>query len=297
MLVLLGLVVLMLAAFVLVERWRQPTWHRWAAAGGGVLVLGGLVALLAGNLALQKTAGLLVMPAGLVWQLLFVRASWRTRRHGVRASGLDWLVFVAFSLAGSPHLGSAWLHQLEAPYPSIPLEDIKPLRAIFVLGGGTKVTPGGEIELSDAGDRVALGARLMHAGKTGYLVSSGRSIEGHGPSRIMAAETAELWRQLGIEDRRIVEIPNPRNTQEEVREYIEAIKAQGFDRVGVVSSAWHLPRVLRHFEGSGIEVTPIPADHRGSSLPFVSALFVPQSMGFQATQHAAWETVGMLVGR
>ncbi len=297
MLVLLGLVLLMVAAFALVERWRQPTWHRWAALGGGLFVVASLAGLLASDLALQKTAGLLVMPAGLVWQLLFARASWQTKRRGLRAAAMDWVMFSAFSLAGSPHLGAAWLHALEASYPPVLMEDVSPLRAIFVLGGGTKLTPEGQIELSDAGDRVVLGARLLHEGKTSYLISSGRSIEGHGQSRNMAAETAELWKQLGIEDRRIVEISNPRNTREEVREYIEVIKAQGFDRVGIVSSAWHLPRVLRHFEGSGVEVTPLPADHRGTILPFVSALFVPQSMGFQSTQHAAWETVGMLVGR
>lgn len=297
MLLLSGLVLIMVAAFVGIERRHEPTWHRWGALGTVLVLLLGLAGLLRQDMALQKTAGLLVMPAGLVWSLLFLRASWRSRRLGPRSAAADWLVFLAFSLAGSPHLGTAWLHALEAPYPAQKLSDVPPMRAIFVLGGGTKRTPEGYTELSDAGDRVVLGARLLHAGKTGYLVSSGRSIPGHGPERNMAAETAELWTELGIEERRIVEISNPRNTKEEVREYIEAIKTQGWEHVGVVSSAWHLPRVLRHFEGSGIQVTPLPADHRGVELPLVSSLLIPQAMGFQTTQHAAWETVGRWVGR
>lgn len=294
---LLALVLFMIAVIELFERRRQRSWHRLAALGAALSLAIAAALMLSASLAMQKTAGLLVMPAGLLWQLLLLRASWNTRRQGLRAAGLDWLVFVAFTLAGSPHLGTAWLKGLEAPYPPVKVEDVQPMRAVFVLGGGTKITPDGLPELADAGDRVVLGARLLHAGKTSYLVSSGQSIEGLGQSRNMAAETADIWKQLGIEERRIVEVPGPRNTKEEVREYIEVIKSQGFDRVGIVSSAWHLPRVLRHFEGSGIEVTPLGADHRGAALPFIGALLVPQSMGFQAVQHAAWESVGRLVGR
>lgn len=296
MLLLSALLVLMFAVFVGIERRRDATWHRWAALGAGAAAVLVMAVGLATDLALQKTAGLLAMPAGLLWMALLVRASWRTRRAGRRAALPDWLFFLAFTLTGSPYLGTAWLQRLEAPYPAVEVSDVEPVRAVFVLGGGTKSTSG-QPELSDAGDRVALAARLLHTGKTGFLVASGRSIEGLGSPRSMAEETAQIWSQLGVEDRRIVEISSPRNTKEEVQQYLEMIRTQEWAHVGVVSSAWHLPRVMRHFEGTNVQVTPLAADHRGTHLPWVSTFLIPQSLGFQSTQHAAWETLGRWVGR
>jgi len=249
------------------------------------------------SLAFQKFLGRLIMPSGLLWLVLIATTVFAWRRWSRKQACAWTLVLVAYTLIGNSWLGAAMVGALEAQIPMTHLTDGGKFDAVFVLGGGTKPGPDGRPQLGSVGDRVALAARLYHAGRTPVLVTSGSSIAALGLAMDISEQTATIWRELGVPDTAIRQIAKPKNTSQELAAYPALIEAEGWKRVGVISSAWHLPRVLRGARRHGLELVPLPADHRGIVPGLALVWFVPQAIGFQQVQSALWELVGMAVGR
>lgn len=249
------------------------------------------------SLAFQKFVARLVMPSGLLWLLLIGVTVWAWR-SGQRKQAFAWTgTLLLYTVIGNCWVGTALLGALEAQIPNHHLADPRPFDAVLVLGGGTKPGPGGSPQLSSVGDRVALAARLYHAGRAPVLVTSGSSIAAiHGAADI-SEQTARIWTELGVPPSAIRRVPLPKNTSQEVAAYKTLIAAEGWKRVGIVSSAWHLPRVLRQCRQHDLELLPLPADHRGVVPGFALVWLVPQAIGFAQVQSALWELVGMAVGR
>lgn len=247
---------------------------------------------------LQKTLALLIMPLGLVWLLLFGMLLWsrRLRRPAFTAGlGLSWLLL---TVTGSPWVGHRLMAHLERKVPAAHLEDGPVLEAVFVLGGGTDLNPQGRPQLSSHGDRVAEAARLWHAGRTRLLVASGRSNDAMGGDRDLAQETRMLWLGLGVPESaiRVVEAPCA-ITREEIAAARAMCEAQHWKRVGLLTSAWHLPRALRLARKADLAVIPLPCDFQGRPRRFRPQDLVPQQEGARLTQTALWEMVGQAVGR
>ena len=62
-----------------------------------------------------------------------------------------------YTLAGNGGLSKALLVWLERDYAGIDPLKQGPFDAVVVLGGGTEIAPNGQCQLTNAGDRVALG--------------------------------------------------------------------------------------------------------------------------------------------
>ena len=120
--------------------------------------------------------------------------------------------------------------------------------------------PLGGPQLGMSGDRVLLAARLWHAGKTQFLVASGCS-------------------------------------RDEVAAYRTLQARFGWRRMGLISSAWHLPRAMGLAGRAGLPVTPLGADWRGRRHPLQVRTLVPQAEGFIYVHWACWEHLGRWVGR
>jgi uncharacterized SAM-binding protein YcdF (DUF218 family) len=294
-----GVAVLLLADLA----WhRRRAWPRWklAACGGAAAALIAIAAwTLPGRAMMEKVLGQLVMPTGLLWCGLLAAAlfAWHRRARG---QALAWLGFwLAFTLAGNEVVGGAMLEALERDYTSPRSErpPAEPLDAVFVLGGGTRRLRSEEVTLSAMGDRVVHAARLHHRGLAPLLVASGSSISGALYPRDFAEETLTIWRELGIDEGAMIALPGPTNTSEEIAMYAELARERGFARIGLVTSAWHLRRAMRHAEAHDLDVMPLPADIRGG--PRYAGLYslIPSGRGFAAVQTAAWERVGAAVGR
>jgi uncharacterized SAM-binding protein YcdF (DUF218 family) len=190
------------------------------------------------------------------------------------------------------------LSRLEAPF-SGPLAINGPLDAVLVLGGGTTVRPDGASQLGSNGDRLRVGARLQRQGMTRRLVTSGSSVAGLDQSRArdLSAETRALWIEGGVPASAIVPIVGPRNTREEIAAFSKLAAERGWQRIGVVSSAWHLRRAMRLAAGHELHAVAIPADFRGA--PFVTNAvgLVPSGNGFYHLQIALKEYLGAALGR
>jgi uncharacterized SAM-binding protein YcdF (DUF218 family) len=261
------------------------------------VILAASILFFGSDLAMQKLVSALVMPNGLFWLGLGGLAihlfAIRERASAIAAT----VLFAFYSISASPWVASTLVSQLEDQIPEYSLEDGAKFDAVFVLGGGAVRRPDRGAQASENGDRVVLAARLYHLQKTPLLVTSGSTIPGLADPEDLTLATAEIWTSLGVPESAILRIPDPKNTSSEIAAYKAMIASRGFQRVGVVSSAWHLPRVLALAAKAGLEVTPIPADHRAGSGPLHPILLIPQPGAWKRTQLACWEMLGMVVGR
>ena len=248
-------------------------------------------------LAFSKLIGMLCMPTGLLWLGLLLAMFWAFRRRMRGLGGFLAFLFLGFTLAGNPQVGALLMNRLESTIPSLP-ENAAPLDALFVLGGGSQVDERGRPFLNVSGDRIIEAARLWHAGKVRCLVASGASDDARTGRRNIGAETREIWESLGIPSAatRVIEEPCF-ITRDEIQAYGRLKTKEGWHRVGLLSSAWHLPRAMALAKRAGLEVLPIPSDERGRVPRFQLWHLVPQEEGFQKTQLACWELLGRLVGR
>jgi len=247
---------------------------------------------------LQKVAGLLLMPAGLLWLLLMgICALCFHRRQRLAA----WLLLAAvllYGAVGNVHLGAALMAQLEARVLHAEPATFLRFDAMFVLGGGSDIDDLGRPQLGNAGDRIRVAASLWHAGHVKVLVASGASRDGVPGPRNLGEETRALWRQLGVPDRAILVVAEPCwNTRDEIMAYRSLRDRHGWTRVALVSSASHLPRALALAKTVGLTMEPIGADWKGRPHAWTLPSLIPQEEGFMTVQRACWEVLGRWTGR
>jgi uncharacterized SAM-binding protein YcdF (DUF218 family) len=248
--------------------------------------------------ALEKTLALLVMPVGLIWLLVLALALFCLRRRQWAAGILGLGLAVLYACAGNAYLADLLIQDLERRVPLVDLDRLEPFDAVFVMGAGTEQDAAGRPQLSSAGDRVFLGARLWYLGKARLLVTSGVADNGVSGFRDGGQETRALWRAVGIPDSAILPVADRCwNSREEIKAYAGLQARHGWKRMGLVSSASHLPRAMALAEKAGLAVTPLGADRLGRYHPFRIQDMVPQADGFATLQRACWEYLGRWLGR
>jgi len=246
---------------------------------------------------LQKVLAFLVMPMGLLWLLLLGLTlwSWRLKRRAFTAAlGLTWILY---SLAGNPQLGRRMIARLEGEHQKAPLEKDSALEALFVLGGGSEVDAQGRPHLGPSGDRIAEAARLWHGGRVRILVASGYSNDALGGDRDLAQETREIWLGLGIPESAIRVVATPCfNTRQEIAAFRAMCDQQHWTRIGLLTSAFHLPRAMKLARKAGWDAIPLGCDYLGRPRRFRPQELIPQLEGIRLTQLAVWEFIGQAVG-
>jgi uncharacterized SAM-binding protein YcdF (DUF218 family) len=258
----------------------------WAALGLALL----LVATSGQAIVAQKVVAHLLLPAGFLWL-----ASWaaifapRIGKGGRLGASCFFLIY---SFAGSPYAGAWLLGLLERPFYPYEQPEEK-LDALVLLGGATALSPGGRPALGTHGDRVTRPVVLYREGLVGTLVTTGRSVTEDGAPRLLSRETAELWQAMGVPAERIVEVPEPRTTREELVAVAALVQRHPeWKRIGLSSSASHLARAMAEARAVGLDPIPVPSDFR-SGRPVLSPLYlVPQGRGFRDVQTALWEFLG-----
>lgn len=286
------LLVILAAALVWLHRHRHQRdrvwWSAWLVPA---LSLGVIAILVVTDLYLQKIVGRLLMPAGLVWALLILATFLLALRRSFGLSLICFGITVLYTLAGNVWLGTALVRSLEVMVRPVDPATVEPFEVVAVLGGGTDVDPHGRPQLGNYGGRLAMGVRLFYAGKAPLLVASGIGLDG----RQLSDETRQIWTGLGIPDTSIVMLPKARTTKEEIHELKLLAEERGWQRIGLVSSAWHLPRALVHCGDEGFAVTPIPCDWRSGAEPWWFLNLIPHKNGFEKVEIGCWEWVGRWV--
>ncbi len=248
-----------------------------------------------GTFGLRKTIAHLCMPTGLVWVGGIVLFCWPgLSKHG---RGLAVTLWVAYTLSGSPHVGNFLIRKLEAPMASHEFVD-EPLDVLIVLGGGSWERPSGAAALGKGGDRLYRPVQLWHEGKVRLLIPTGLDATNAAGPRSLAEDAQALWISAGIPESAINPVSGARTTGEELRS-LAASYANSWRglRVGLCSSAYHLPRALEEAERAGLAgLVPVPCDFRAKPLIKASQFWIPQARGFRDVQTACWEFLGRLAG-
>ena len=273
-----------------------------AAALVAIFVIWGCL----GRDAAEKIGTGLFMPPGFLWLMMaaLVLQLWPLRRTEKRPAGgvATLLCFVIYSLAGSGIVADALASALEAPYFHINPLNEPPLDTIIVLGGGGGLGANGRLQGNGSGDRMILAAQLYHQHPTTKFICTGQRIESMSASGVDPAEASrDILLRLGVPDSSI-ELSGGKNTSEEMRNLGKRFEGSS-QRVGLLTSAWHLPRASRLAARNGLTTIPLPADFRTEPFdhpPTVAKRIeslIPNGGAFGSNWSFAKEYVGMLLGR
>jgi uncharacterized SAM-binding protein YcdF (DUF218 family) len=218
-----------------------------------------------------------------------------------KLSILVWVLWIVLTLAGSETVSRRLLAGLEGEFANIdPLSvasSYAPFDLVVSLGGSTRQTPARQVELTEAGDRIVVAARLYHAGQTRQLAATGEpNAEILGPDRHPADEARVLWQGLGVPKEAIV-VLNGSTTKDEFQVIAQEAKKRGWERIGVVTSAWHMRRALRLADAAGLAVEPLPADFIGATPQWDRIQIVPSGQALFESSRALKEYLARAVGR
>lgn len=268
-------------------------------AAGVAMLMCGIAFFLHGKMGLEKSLTSFSMPVGMIWLLLcgWVLQSFASRMlTSILFSTLICGVFSACALPVLPAWAIRYLETRETPFD--PSRD-PPLDVLVVLGGATNEAPS-RAQLSRAGDRVMYAAELYQQGFTAKLLTTGSSMAGLGGEvrRSPSEQTIEIWTKLGIPRADISTLPG-HNTFQEMASLKELVSKQlAGKRIGLLTSAWHLPRAMRLARGQGLsDIVPVAANYLSKSDARTFVDYFPGAGNLDDCSLAQKEFMAQLLGR
>lgn len=175
----------------------------------------------------------------------------------------------------------ALLTPLESKYP---VPEKFQADAIVVLGGGSYNTG---ILKEDSMKRL-LTALIIHK-KTGLPIILSGGAENFPDAEIMKS----LLLQLGVDKRDIITEVRSRDTEENALYVQKICQQKNYNRVLLVTSAYHLPRAVYSFKKMGMDVIPYPTDFK-RDLRYNLYSFLPKMSVLNDSVKAIREYFGIL---
>ncbi|MCA9057449.1 MAG: YdcF family protein [Planctomycetaceae bacterium] len=272
----------------------------FAALVGGVLLA--IVWGVWGRSACEKIVTSLILPAGVIWWVAFLTALRLFQTSGRRAGMSMLLIWLLYSAGGSGYLSGYLARRLEAPYRNLQPLESKPLDAVVLLGGGGSLGGNRRMQGNGSGDRLILAAQLYHKGVTRHIICTGRRIEAMDSTGVDPADVGvTVLSDLGVPEE-CLEKFGGENSKEELQLLAKRFPA-GTASIGLVTSAWHMPRVERLARRAGLEFIPLPADFRSApdiqptTIPQKIAAVIPGGDAFQQNGAFVKELIAELAGR
>jgi len=238
------------------------------------------------------TWGLLLLAAALPWTRRSANR-WK-RKRVLGALGLGVLLVAAASPTGTMMTRS-----LESGATAT-MRDGVTYDAVVLLGGivdeGVSAERG-QPAYNDNVERVIMTHRVLREGRARFVIVSGGTVD---PKLAAFGEAASLARQLedwGIAKDRIILEDRSRNTRENALYTKEIVKERGFERVLVLTSAFHMPRALDCFRAVDLPVDALPVDYRARVNAPVGFDVLPRAYWLHVTAAMTRELFGRLVYR
>lgn len=267
-------------------------WPSFAIAFAIVILLVVTSGLTLGKPVAERTATVLVMPIGLVWLIITGRCVHLALRGQLMRSKMLVALWIVLYVGGTTPLNlvtAKWLEGREKTYD--PATD-SPLDIVVVLGGGTSQGKW-RAQASSAGDRLVMAAELYHQQLTRRLVTTGEATVGVSQNLIdPTVHSIEIWTKLGIPREAILTIGG-RNTSEEISNLKKIWPELNGQRVGLLTSASHIPRAMRLARSQGLPVIAVAANESGPKDSLGMLDFLPQAVNFHslaAKQHEIMAT-------
>ena len=257
----------------------------------------------------ERAATELILPVGALWLFfcMIATSSWVLGRRGL-AIGFA-LVWLLHGLVFNARIAGTWLAALEYPSDADPVAQLdSPLDAVVVLGGYAGVNQYGVPELSGDGQRLMLAAQLWHSGKARAVICTGESPLEHQAPRLIGRQ---LLVSIGVPDEFIFDVGGL-NTKGEMaaldaffsdppegwRQQRENAGRQVSEaRIGLVTSAFHMPRAMRLAAERNLDFIPLPCAFRGNAGDWTPREFVPNVGAGKSFAIALKESLGRVVGR
>ena len=247
---------------------------------------------------LSKVLDLLLSP--LTWSLLLLGAAvpWRASRpqkpRRQRALGIAGLaVLLVFSAAPVENGLYRWL-EASAHDTTHPDETYD---AVIFLGGIVDGNPTAlyhQTSYNDNVERLFATYDMLRTGRARYAITSGGT---EGASGIIEAETVRdqliAW---GIAPERILVDDKANNTHENAVYTAAIVKEQGFTRLAIVTSAYHMKRAIDCFHAVGLDPDTLPADYRGGRFADVLSP-TPRTWHLDGSTRAIRELAGRVIYR
>ena len=278
------------------DRWRVIP-HLLALVFVGALFLGA-VGVIAGETMFEKTLTALALPCGILWMALIVLVYFCMLLRQTWPSLIGLFCLVLLTLAGNSYVANWLVAQREAPFVDINPLNLEPYDTVFLLGGGTTTRLDGTTQLGEQGDRITTAARLFHAGKIKNIICTGtQSVRTTEKDLHPREEAANILIDLQVPGENVQQMKGETTAQEmgNIRKWLDANPNPG--RVGILSSAWHLQRVMRLAEQAGVIADPIPAAFASTYFTPTPSLLIPSAVNLQTTQHLLKEYLADWVGR
>lgn len=232
------------------------------------------------------TWGLLLFAAAVPWRMRARSARSTRRRRMLGAMGLA--VLVVGSLAP---VSNAMMWRLE--HASTPTYDSAvTYDAVILLGGVVDekaMRTSGQISFNDNVERLIVTHRLLHDGKAQVVIASGEN-----PEAAVLGQQLEDW---GIARDRIIIEGLARNTHENAVFSQAIARARGFERVLIVTSAFHMPRAAECFAAVGMKVDTLSVDYRAHQKWPVAEWIIPRVGELSLSTTVVREVSGRLIYR
>lgn len=200
-----------------------------------------------------------------------------------------------FGLLSTDKVADLILASLESRYERKDPADIQNADAIIVAGGmmnPVSTRSANWPEFTDGVDRMLYAVDLWKAGFSENLIFSGGSglITQSG-----APEAFILQRYLAKRDVSALAESRSRNTAENARYSKEICEEYGWNRIVLVTSAFHMPRAAAVFRKAGFEVIPYPVDYRASAIPMGPEAYFPSAHALMKVSVGVKEYIGIAV--
>lgn len=281
------------------------TWRSRRIVGIAAAIVFAVPAVLSwpGRLYADRMLTSLAMPVGAIWFALLATVVVLAVAGRRRTACWIGLITLALSIAGHGTVSGRLTRSLERPsFGRDPFAQ-GTFDAVCLLGGGVGTDRNGRPRVNGAGDRVVVAAKLSRNGQTPLVVCTGGDLRGAPNLPTVAEESAAVLRDLGVPQRDIV-LGGGFNTKSELAAIAQLKREHEWKRIGIVTSAWHLPRVDRLAKRIDLEFEPLPADFRSSAVPDLPLLerfrrfsLIPSSGALDETGAMFKEYLARLVGR
>ena len=160
---------------------------------------------------------------------------------------------------------------------------------VVVLGSGVNSDPDVPVSShlsSSARARLLEGLRIANLQPNSKLIVSG--FAGNN-SKSCAEVYATVAKDLGFNSERIIELRDPKDTEEEAIAVKAIVKDQP---IALVTSASHMPRAFRFFQHQEVNAIPAPSFYLAKSMEGIDWRF--DSTGLYKSERAIYEYVGQL---
>jgi uncharacterized SAM-binding protein YcdF (DUF218 family) len=209
-------------------------------------------------------------------------------------------VALVISLIGSG-LSGMLLRTLERPYACASLDNLPVCDAVVLLGGGHSPSTHDPVgfAFNEAGDRILTAVEVVRRGRAAVLVIGGGVYEEGGEKKGDARLVTDWIGRWGVVTNELVTLSQTHNTREEAVKLKELAGQRGWQRVILVTSAFHMRRTEAVFRTAGLDVVPVACDFYTVGRPRPKPGFrpFPRPEGFAALGLYLHEQVGMLVYR